>query len=171
LKVMVCAEQLPDWDNRIGLSRQRDRLGSLKALLTWKPMPSEERSLRATVVQLTSFWQSLGLASTCKLILTPSAVDTLNPLTDSAEACAHPSGTTRMGTNPANSVVAEDLACHAVPNVSVVSASVFPTAGSANPTFTIMKLAYLFADSYLAKVCFLEQPSVAPRGISAYRPN
>ncbi len=78
-----------------------------------------------------------------------SAADASSPIIDQAEACAHPSGSTRMGTDPAESVVGPDLRCHAIPNVAVASASVFPAAGSANPTFTIMKLALWLADAYL----------------------
>jgi choline dehydrogenase-like flavoprotein len=60
-----------------------------------------------------------------------------------------------MGLTPSASVVGPDLRCHAIPNVAVASASVFPTSGSANPTFTIMKMALWLADSYLA-------PAAAP---------
>ena len=70
---------------------------------------------------------------------------------DQAKDCAHPSGTTRMGTNAAESVVGPDLRCHSIPNVAIASASVFPTAGSANPTFTLMKLALSLGDSYRSK--------------------
>ena len=60
---------------------------------------------------------------------------------------AHPSVTTRMGTDPAQSIVGPDLSCHHVPNIAVVSASPFPTAGSANPTMTIMQLALHHANT------------------------
>jgi choline dehydrogenase-like flavoprotein len=149
LKVMACAEQLPDWSNSVRLSDQVDRLGSPKALLAWQPKASEERTLRAIIAQLGAFWEKSGLSRLCPLRFTSASSEQV-PVTDSTEACAHPSGTTRMGTDPTNSVVAHDLKCHAIPNVSVVSASVFPTAGSANPTFTIMKLAYFVADNHLA---------------------
>jgi choline dehydrogenase-like flavoprotein len=51
-----------------------------------------------------------------------------------------------MGTNPLDSVVDPCLRVHRVPNLSVVSASVFPSSGSANPTLTIMLLAMRAAD-------------------------
>jgi hypothetical protein len=53
----------------------------------------------------------------------------------------HPMGTTRMGVDPKNSVVNEDLALHGVPNCYVLSASVFPTGSNSNPTFTTLALA------------------------------
>jgi hypothetical protein len=151
LKVMLCAEQLPNWDNTISLGQSTDRLGIPKAQLQWRPMESEERTLRTAVYQVASYWKTTGLDLSCPLIWTKAASDKTLPLIAESVACAHPSGTTKMGTGHKTSVVAPDLHCHAVPNLSIVSASTFPTAGSANPTFTIMKLAYFFADLYLSR--------------------
>ncbi|KQO76264.1 GMC oxidoreductase [Rhizobium sp. Leaf262] len=150
-KVMICAEQLPEWKNRISLSPALDRLGMPKAQIEWQPMPSEERTFRIAVARLADYWKSAALDQKCPLMLNDLVQDPAGSIIAKSEACAHPSGTTRMGTNPADSIVGPDLHCHAVPNVSIVSASVFPTAGSANPTFTIMKLAYSFADNYLKR--------------------
>ena len=126
------------------------RLGVPKAQLRWRPMPSEERTLRTTIDYLYAHWKAVGLERVCPLRWTAAARERESPLIGDAEACAHPSGTTRMGTDASTSIVGPDLHCHAMPNLAVISASVFPTAGSANPTFTIMKLACLFADFFLA---------------------
>ncbi len=150
-KVMLCGEQLPNWENKISLSAVKDQLGTPKAQLDWRPMESEERTLRTTMARLAEYWARVGLDQICPLIWSVGALDGALPLVSKAEACAHPSGTTRMGMDPKTSIVDANLLCHAVPNLSVVSASTFPTAGSANPTFTIMKLAYFFADTYLSK--------------------
>jgi choline dehydrogenase-like flavoprotein len=74
--------------------------------------------------------------------------------TDLAEAdpwpidldASHHMGTTRMGTDPATSVVDRDCRLHDVDNVYLAGASVFPTSGSANPTFTLVALAIRLAD-------------------------
>jgi choline dehydrogenase-like flavoprotein len=58
----------------------------------------------------------------------------------------HHMGTTRMGTDPADSVVNPRLRTHDLPNLTVASSSVFPTAGSMNPTLTIAALALKAAD-------------------------
>jgi choline dehydrogenase-like flavoprotein len=52
-----------------------------------------------------------------------------------------------MGLDPSESVVGPDLRTHNVENLSVASASTFPTAGSANPTYTIIQLALRAADA------------------------
>ena len=62
-------------------------------------------------------------------------------MVDSAIDLAHPAGSTRMGINPRHSVVDPRLRVHRISNLSVASASVFPSSGSANPTLTIMLLA------------------------------
>jgi choline dehydrogenase-like flavoprotein len=150
-KIMLCGEQLPHWKNRISLAPVKDRLGLPKAQLDWCPMDSEERTFRTIISRLAAYWVRTGLDKFCPLIWSLTDLDADMRLVSHAEACAHPSGTTRMGTDPKTSVVGADLSCHAVPNLSIVSASVFPAAGSANPTFTIMKMAYFFADTFLCK--------------------
>jgi choline dehydrogenase-like flavoprotein len=58
----------------------------------------------------------------------------------------HHMGTTRMGTDPANSVVDTRLQTHDIANLWIASSSVFVTAGSMNPTLTIAALALKCAD-------------------------
>jgi choline dehydrogenase-like flavoprotein len=58
----------------------------------------------------------------------------------------HHMGTTRMGSDPDESVVDAQLRAHDVGNLSVVSSSVFVTAGVAAPTLTIAALALRAAE-------------------------
>jgi hypothetical protein len=62
----------------------------------------------------------------------------------------HTIGTTRMGSAPSSSVVDSDCRVHGYNNLFVAGSSVFPTAGYANPTLTIVALALRLADT-LAK--------------------
>lgn len=50
-------------------------------------------------------------------------------------------GTTRMGVTARHAVVDENCRLHGLDNVYVAGSSVFPTAGYANPTLTIVALA------------------------------
>jgi choline dehydrogenase-like flavoprotein len=61
----------------------------------------------------------------------------------------HIMGTTRMGHSASSSVVDEQCRVHGYRNLFVAGSSVFPTAGYANPTFTIVALAVRLAD-YIA---------------------
>ena len=58
----------------------------------------------------------------------------------------HMMGTTRMGQAATDSVVDADCRVHGVDNLYVAGSSVFPAAGSVNPTFTIVALAVRLAD-------------------------
>lgn len=63
----------------------------------------------------------------------------------------HQLGTTRMGDDPAGSVVDRDCRAHGVRNLFIASSSVFPTSAAANPTFPMiclsLRLAHHIADS------------------------
>ncbi|WP_336037542.1 GMC family oxidoreductase [Halobacterium yunchengense] len=58
----------------------------------------------------------------------------------------HHMGTTRMGSDPAESVVDAQLRTHDLANLTIPSSSVFPTGGAMNPTLTIAALALKAAD-------------------------
>jgi choline dehydrogenase-like flavoprotein len=62
----------------------------------------------------------------------------------------HMLGTCRMGVDPGESVVDENLKSHEHKNLYVVGGSAFPTAGINNPTLTIVALA-LRCGEYLRK--------------------
>ena len=58
----------------------------------------------------------------------------------------HHMGITRMHTDPKKGVVDENCKVHDLSNLYVAGSSVFPTAGTANPTLTIVALSLRLAD-------------------------
>ena len=56
-------------------------------------------------------------------------------------------GATRMGRDPAVSVVDGDCRAHDVRNLYITGASVFTTGGDSNPTLTVVALAHRLADT------------------------
>ena len=58
----------------------------------------------------------------------------------------HEVGPTRMGTDPATSVVDQNLASWDLPNLFIASGSVFPTYFGYNPTHTIQALSFRLGD-------------------------
>jgi choline dehydrogenase-like flavoprotein len=58
----------------------------------------------------------------------------------------HHIGTTRMSNDHMCGVVDSNLKVHSVDNLYVAGASVFPTAGISNPTFTIVMLSIRLAE-------------------------
>ncbi len=149
LSMKIWVEQLPLWQNRISLSDRNDALGVPGLLLEWKRTDAEEKVFRTMVRKIDRYWKQ-HLSPWCELEWTSTALNTDARMADSATDLAHPAGSTRMGTNPRDSVVDPDLRVHRMPNLSVASASVFPSSGSANPTFTIMLLSMRVAETLSA---------------------
>jgi choline dehydrogenase-like flavoprotein len=146
LTIEIRVEQLPRWQNRISLSDQIDALGVPKLQLNWEKTAAEEKLFRTMVVKIDRYWNE-HLAGFCELEWKPEVLNPEFRMVDSAADLAHPAGSTRMGTNPLDSVVDPRLRVHRIPNLSVASASIFPSSGSANPTLTIMLLAIRAAET------------------------
>lgn len=149
--VELCVEQMPDERNFVELSRERDAVGLPRARLHWRSMPADERTLRTTAERLTAYWARHGLDQYFPLEWIEACRKPEGQISDAAMGDADFSGTARMGTNRNSSVVGPDLLCHDVPNLSVVSAAVFPSAGSASPLFTLLALAMRHADTLLTQ--------------------
>ena len=58
----------------------------------------------------------------------------------------HHMGATRMSKDPADGIVDPNLRVHSVDNLYIASVSVFPTSGYANPTLTLVALAFRLAE-------------------------
>lgn len=147
LSLSIWVEQMPQRQNRITLAGQADRLGSPMAHVDWQADASDDRTFRACLRRLEAYWERAGLARACPVKWSQAALDEGLSIAAGAEDLGHPSGTTRMGTDPSQAVVAPDLACHHIGNAWVASASVFPSMGSANPTYTIIQIALRAADA------------------------
>ena len=146
LHVFIRIEQLPQWHNRITLSDQKDALQLPKLRLEWHRTDADERLFRVMVEKIDRYWKA-NLSQVCDLQWRPEVLNSEVGMAGMAMDLAHPAGSTRMGTSPFDSVVDPDLRVHRIPNLSVASASVFPSAGSANPTLTVMHLAMRAADA------------------------
>jgi choline dehydrogenase-like flavoprotein len=146
LSLKIWVEQLPKWNNRLSLSNHEDSLHLPRLKLDWEKTDEEETLFRVMIEKIREYWRG-SLAGACALEWKPEVLDPRCRLVDLSTDLAHPAGSTRMGTNPLTSVVDPYLRVHRIANLSVASASVFPSSGSANPTFTIMHLAMRAADA------------------------
>jgi choline dehydrogenase-like flavoprotein len=70
-------------------------------------------------------------------------------------------GTTRMGDDPATSVVDADARVHGIANLYVAGSSIFPTVGSANPTLTLVATSLKLADHLAAVMASDRSAAVA----------
>lgn len=129
--LLLNVEQRPHPENRVTLGRRRDRFGAPRVELDWHWTPEDEARLRRLHAFVTEALESAGLGrveAARGLRLDPNA--------------HHHAGTTRMSADPASGVVDATGRVHGTENVYVAGASVFPTAGFANPTLTIVALAH-----------------------------
>jgi choline dehydrogenase-like flavoprotein len=140
--VLAENEQVPNPDSRITLSDECDALGMQKARIDWRLLNIDKRTMRRGVELLDEKIRRRGAG---KLTFHPWLLDD-DVSTFPGEEWAHHLGATRMADDPTQGVVDVNCRVHGVENLFVVGASVFPTAGIAPPTLTIMALAVRLAD-------------------------
>lgn len=131
-------EAQPLRSRRVELTEARDRLGRRRVRVDWSPSELELRSLRRGHELLGRAFSSRGIGR-----LECSLGTEREP---TIEVGRHHMGTTRMDADPARGVVDADCRVHGFDNLFIAGCSVFPTAGFANPTLTIVALALRLAD-------------------------
>jgi choline dehydrogenase-like flavoprotein len=137
-------EQMPNPQSRVMLGAKIDSLGMRRTTLDWRVTAAEGRSISIFAEAVAREWRRLGVAE-------------FNPADLKIQGrehgenggyidASHHMGTTRMGTDPASSVV--DLSCkvHGYDNLYIGSSSVFPTGGFSNPTLTALALCFRICD-------------------------
>ncbi len=128
--------QLPRRDNRVTLDESTtDDHGNPVPAVAWQVDDRTRRTIeRANDIQ-TAILAELGAEVTWRV----------GP--ENTGPAAHHMGTTRMGTDPDESVVDPDCRTHDLANCWIASSSVFVTSGAMNPTLTIAALALRTADA------------------------
>lgn len=136
--VAISCEDLPDPANRVVVDPSVvDRHGVPAARMIYRTDKNSRRMI------------AHGLAAARRALETAGAVQVLeNPLLD--QTGFHLMGTTRMGSDPATSVVDASCRTHDVPNLVIVDGGVFASSAPANPTPTIQALALRAADQLVA---------------------
>ena len=129
-------EQLPHASNRVTLNHsETDSYGNPVPHVEWSIDERTNRAIRRANQIQHRILDTLGA----------SIEWTVGP--DSTGPAYHQMGTTRMGTDPNQSVVDSDCRTHEVSNLWVIGSSVFPTGGAMNPTLTIAALSLRAADA------------------------
>lgn len=138
--LVVHHEQAPNAESRVTLGDERDALGLRRCHLHWQ-LGTLDLASAARAHELAA--RALGLVQ-----LGRARVHLEDPPSWPLEMMAgnHHIGTTRMHADPRQGVVDASCAVHGVPNLFIAGSSLFPTAGSANPTLTIVALALRLAD-------------------------
>ena len=138
--LLIQTEQVPDPNNRVTLSRDRDALGCYRAQLHWEWGAANRTKVKRIQELLIKTFQETGLGR-----LEPKRKDG-EPFLGGPAGMAHHIGTTRMHHDPRQGVVDANQRVHSVSNLYITGSSVFPTGGYANPTLTILALSLRLAD-------------------------
>lgn len=140
LDVFLLCEQAPDPDNRITLGRERDALGVPRPRVRFRWNAIDQRSAGRSIELLAAGLSRAGIGE-----LRSERRDGVALVTQMSTH--HPAGTARMSASPRDGVVDPQCRVHGIRNLYVASSAVFPTAGHANPTLTIVALAIRVADT------------------------
>ncbi len=138
----VLVEQWPNPKSRVTLSDATDALGLPVVRLDWRLHERDEATVRAFARVVA---EEVGRTGLGRAKLEPWVFDETAPFPRHANS-VHLMGTTRMGTDPALSVVDPDCRVHGVDNLYVAGSSVFPTGGSVHPTLNLVALAVRLGD-------------------------
>ena len=144
-RLQLDIEQAPSPDNRVELGSTTDRAGRPAAVIHWSVTKADDERYDALSKELLARWpgQSPGFPR-----LLPAGAAESAPKPHDAH---HPVGTCRMGTDE-GATVDTDLRVRGTSNLFVLSTGVFPTAGSANPTFSMLCLGDRLSDRLASAV-------------------
>ena len=137
-------EQTPATDNRITLGNTLDSHGRPVADISWKINSTDYANIENAAKRILIDWPGSA-----------AGLPQLNAINERGVGekphdAYHPVGTCRMGEDD-ESVVSPDLKVHGTSNVFVLSTAVFPSAGSANPTFGMLCFAERLAETLSAE--------------------
>jgi hypothetical protein len=135
-------EPAPNPNSRVLLSRELDSLGQPKVMLDWQLTPTLEGNTIRRVLKL--FAAEMGRLGLGRVQMDIS--EDGDAWTERVVGSFHHIGTTRMHRDERKGVVDENCRVHGLSNLYVAGSSVFPTAGQANPTLTLIALALRLGD-------------------------
>ncbi len=145
--IRLRSEQAPNFNSRVLLTDDRDRLGMRKVALDWQLLDVDKATIRKAVLELGRYFAN---AEVGRLRMADWILDEERDVPSMAEgergAGFHHMGTTRMAATPARGVVDRNCKVFGTNNLYVGGSSVFPTGGQAPPTLTITQLALRLAD-------------------------
>jgi choline dehydrogenase-like flavoprotein len=134
MEIEYWAQPRPNPNSRVRLSSELDALGQPQVVLDWRLTEHDMNNIRK-VLNLLAI--ELGRSNLGRLRIDPEICSD-KWVSSMLEGSFHHIGTTRMHKNPKHGVVDPNCRVHGLSNLFIAGSSVFPTAGHANPTLTIV---------------------------------
>ncbi len=145
LRIAYSTEQLPNPNNRVMLSDQQGDFGMPKPIIEFKVDDYSRKGMEYAQQVIKNIFTAIRAPEE-----TWEFTDLQGPRFFSGSG--HIMGTCRMGGDTRNSVVDAECRSHDHRNLFIVGSSVFPTAGTTNPTVTLAALALRAAASIHAQL-------------------
>ena len=149
LYLIVRGEQAPNPDSRVILSHKHDALGNRRADLDWQLAELDKHTARVFADVFDAEMRRLGQrgVTPSRWLAQPETAWPVDPTVGNHPIAGyHHIGGTRLGAEPATSVVDPDCRVHGYANLWIAGSSTFATAGWANPTLTLVAMAIRLAD-------------------------
>jgi choline dehydrogenase-like flavoprotein len=143
-------EQEPNPHSRVMLGDEVDSLGMRRTVLDWRLTGLETKSAKRFLDLVRDEWKRLDIGD-----IDAEGLQFDGGFVDNS----HHMGTTRMGTDPRQSVVGPDCRVHDYDNLYIGSSSVFPTSGFSNPTLTVIALCLRIADTLKSRLAGQSSPA------------
>jgi len=143
LMLQVDIEQAANPDSRLQLAESRDAFDRRRLTIDWRITERDRETIRTVTRLVLNEWRRSRLGKIAEIEEIPA--DQLEALSNYYDVF-HPTGSIRMGSRPAESVVDSDLKLWQSSNFYVSSTAVFPSSGSANPGLTHLALTARLAD-------------------------
>jgi choline dehydrogenase-like flavoprotein len=137
------AEQIPNPDSRITIGDELDSASVPRAVIDLRFTPQDVQSVIASHAALDHALRANGIG---RLEYWYTDDKLAERVYAQASDGFHQVGTTRMGDDPAHSVVDSNLKVHGLENLFIASSSVFPTTGQANSTLLAAAFAVRLAE-------------------------
>ncbi|MGT2504130.1 GMC family oxidoreductase [Bradyrhizobium guangxiense] len=133
---------MPTESSFVALSSENDALGVPRLLIDFRYSEQDAISVAEAhkILDL-----SLREAGVGHLEYRTSNTTLMRSILTQASDGFHQLGTTRMSRDPNSGVVDQNCKVHGLENLFLLSGSVFPSSGQANPTFQIVALAFRLA--------------------------
>ena len=132
-RLQLDIEQQPSAQNRIRLGTSCDQFDRRIAQIDWRISDSDMDQVRSASCELLKRWRESDLPEL--------AVRDIGAEAEKPHDAYHPVGTCRIGRDDL-AVVDFDLRVNGTENLYAATTGVLPTAGTANPTFTLLCLAH-----------------------------
>ena len=139
----VTVEQVPRWESAIRLRAERDALQMPMVEMDWTVDGREIETIASFAERVHAALRTAGLA---EIDLDPKLVARDPAYLETASDTFHQMGGARMGTDPADGVVDQNLAVFGISDLYVAGAATFPSTGFANSTLTAIALGLRLCD-------------------------